>query len=913
MSETKRGDAGERVFLLDGSALAYRAHFAFARTPLSNDTGLNTGAIYGYVKTLQRILAAETPRMMAVIFDHPEPTFRHRLFDDYKATRQKMPVEMVEQLPYMKKVTEALGIPLLEIPGFEADDVIGTLALQGAAEGYVVNVVTGDKDFMQLVSPSILLYNIMKQDAAVLMIDAAGVLEKFGVAPDKVTDVLGLMGDSSDNVPGVAGIGEKTAIELVRTYGSLEAVLDRADEIKKPKLRASLLASREIALLSKKLVTIDCAVPLALHCRDLAIAPRHNAELAALYAELKFGSLLRELPVEKKEPAARRYRVVRTAAELDELAAALSRQKAFVVDTETTSLVRRAAKIVGIAMSWEEGEAHYVPLGARASLTQSAADLGLAEDEVWPRLRPILENPAILKIGQNIKYDLGVFANHGVHVQGVGFDTMIASYLLDSGTRQHDLDSLALKYFGHTKIKTTELIGTGKSQITMDLVPIDAVAEYAGEDADFTWRLYRRFERDIADRGLSQLLDAIETPLVGVLLRMEQHGMRVDQTVLRSLQSELASEIERVEGEIRALAAGHDFNIASPKQLATLLFEKLELHKQAGIKPPKTKTGYSTNQDVLEAMGELPLPRLILEHRSLTKLLSTYVSTLPALVDPDTGRIHTSFNQTVAATGRLSSSDPNLQNIPIRSTLGKRIREAFVASGADHALLSADYSQIELRIMAHVADDPTMIEAFRRRADIHRETASRIFGKAPEDVDAGLRSRAKAINFGILYGMGKQRLARETGMTQDDAQAFIDRYFDNFPAVRGYIERQKALARETGAVVTLLGRQRAIPDISSMNGALRSAAENMAVNTPIQGTAADFIKIAMIRIDEWIRREKLAGKMVLQVHDELLFDVPLSELELFRERVPELMSGVYELRVPLVVDLGTGPNWSAAH
>ena len=904
--------APKRVFLLDGSALAYRAHFAFARTPLSNASGLNTGAIFGYVKTLLRVLEGEKPDYIAVVFDTKEPTFRHALYGDYKATRQKMPEEMVEQLPYMKRVTTALGVPLIEKPGFEADDVIGTLAVEAAKDGADVLVVTGDKDFMQIVSPRIRLYNIMKPDSDVLIVDEAEVEKKFGVPPERVIDVLALMGDSSDNVPGVPGVGEKTAAELIREYGSFDAVLDRAAEIKKPKLRASLLENRPIAELSRRLVTISVDVPGCGAWDSLLRSEVDYPRVVELYRELGFTSLLQSVPKPKSAPLAADYRIVGSIDELRRLGEELAALPIFAVDTETTSLVRRQARIVGISLTSTSGSGRYVPLKVSGSLAQIGDPRVFEADDVWPILKPILENPAVKKVGQNIKYDMGVFGNHGVELRGAAFDTMIASYLLDSGGREHDLDSLALKHFKYTKIKTTELIGTGKNQITMDRVPVEKVAEYACEDVDFTWRLHELFAAKLAERGLQRLFDEIEMPLVEVLLRMERSGIKVDGKILAELDRELSGEIARLEKEIHALA-GEPVNVASPKQLATLIFDKLELHKLAGIKPQKTKTGWSTNQETLEAMGDLPLPKLILEHRSLTKLLGTYVTTLPNLIDPDTRKIHTSFNQTIAATGRLSSSDPNLQNIPIRSKTGKRIREAFIASSPAHRLLSADYSQIELRIMAHAADDPVMIESFLRGVDIHRETAARIFQKPLAEIDAAMRSHAKTINFGILYGMGKMRLARETGMTQDEAQAFIDRYFANFPAVKGYIEKMKEEARKTGSVTTLLGRQRAIPDIDSKNGALRSAAENMAVNTPIQGTAADLIKIAMIAIDAWILRENLSGRMVLQVHDELLFDVPLGEVETFKNEVPRLMTSVKALRVPLVVDMGVGNNWAEAH
>ncbi len=910
--EDERGfsmnDKSRKLFLVDGSALAYRSHFGFIRTPLINSKGMNTGAIMGYARTLLRLIREEHPTHMAVAFDTPEPTFRHEMYPPYKATREKMPEEMVGQLPWMKKITEALAIPVLELPGWEADDVIGTLAKKAEEEGFEVRIVTGDKDFMQIVSPRVVLHDILKQGSDLIVVDPAKVKEKFGVPPEKVIDVLALMGDSSDNVPGVKGVGPKTALKLIDAYGSVEGVLEAAPSIPQKKLRENLIHDADMARLSKDLVTIRLDCPIDADPKDLKLGEPDRETLDGIFKELEFRSLRQELSAPTKT-VEKHYEIVKDKKELQSLISKLRKAGNFVVDTETTSLNPLDAELVGFSFSIKEGEAFYVPLNAEPPVLP---DDGVGTHPIVKALAPLLGDPCIGKVAQNIKYDASVIATAGVQMRGIWFDTMIASYLLDPMSRSHDLDSLSLRHFDYTKVKTSELIGSGKDQITMDQVPVDVVGEYAAEDADFTFRLQQLFARRLEEEDLRNLFDRIEMPLVPILVAMERAGIRLDVGALRTLQSELESQLRGVEQEIYALA-GETFKINSPKQLSEILFEKLELHKKLGTRVRKTKTGYSTGQEVLEAMTGHPLPAKVLEYRSLSKLLSTYVISLPKLVRPSTGRIHTSYNQAVAATGRLSSSDPNLQNIPIRSELGRRVRSAFVASAADWKLVSADYSQVELRILAHICKEEAMLEAFARGADIHRETAARVFGVPAESVDPDMRSKAKSINFGIIYGMGPQRLARETEMTVDQAKEFIDRYFENFPKVKDYIEAMHAKAREEGFVTTLFGRKRPIPEILSPNGAIRSNAENVAVNTPIQGTGADIIKLAMIEVDRWMRAARCRGLMILQVHDELIFDVPDAEVPLFQERIPAIMSGVVRLDVPLVVDVGVGRNWTEAH
>ncbi len=913
-AESKSGTR-KKLFLLDGSALAYRSHFAFIRTPLSNDSGLNTGALLGFLRTLLKLIETEDPTHIAVIFDTPAPTFRHKMYADYKATREKTPSELIEQLPYMKDLTRALAIPLLEMDGFEADDIIGTLSRQASADGYQVNIVSGDKDFMQLVDDNTVLYNIMKADADVVIIDREGVREKFGVAPEQVIDVLALMGDSSDNVPGVSGVGPKTAQQLIEAYGSVEGVLDRVDEITKKKVKENLIAEHEMALLSKELVTIDCAVPVSTTIDDLIRSEPDYEALLPILKELQFNSISKEMAARAShaenstESTDVKYSIISNAEELEGLKEILCEAPFVVLDLETTSLDVMDAYIVGLSFSVKAAEAYYVPMNLQPPVLPDDHD-GRA---ILESLRDLLENPDVPKGGQNIKYDQAVLQSNGVTLQGVQFDTMLASYVTDPGLRDHGLDNLSLRHFGYTKIKTEELIGKGKNQLTMDLLPVQDVGEYACEDADFTFRLYELFTDLLGTGPMRDLYDKIEVPLIGVLERMERCGVQLDTAQLKKLENEIGERLTEVERLVFDEAGGH-FNIASPKQLGKVIFEDLKLHETAGVKPKKTKTGgFSTNQEMLETLGEMPFVANVLEYRSLTKLLGTYVTALPKLVHPSTGRLHTHYNQAVAATGRLSSSNPNLQNIPNRSPLGRRIRCAFVPASDEHVLIAADYSQIELRIMAHIADDPVMISSFKAGGDIHRDTAARIFNVAPENVDRALRSRAKSINFGILYGMGPQRLAREVGMTVVEAVEFIEHYFETFPAIRSFIDASHDKARNEGYVETLLGRQRALPDINAKNGRLRAAAESMAVNTPIQGTAADLIKIAMIQIDEWLRREKLKTMMILQVHDELIFDVPRDEAKLVLEKAPAIMSQVHELRVPLVVDAATGSNWSEAH
>jgi DNA polymerase I len=895
-----------RLFLIDGSALAYRSYFAFIRNPLINSKGENTSAVFGYTRTLLDILGQEKPEYMAVAFDTPEPTFRHERFADYKATRQKMPDEMSVQLPRLKEVTEALGVTLIELAGFEADDVMGTLAKQAEREGLKTYLVTADKDLMQLVSPHVKIYSLRRVDNQQEILDPVGVQQKFGVPPERVIDVLALMGDSSDNIPGVRGIGEKTAVKLIQDYGDLETVLAKAAEIKPKGVADKILANIDMARLSQELATIHLDVPLPYSPTALALRPRDAARLTALFQDLEFGSLVRQVAVHT-EADHHGYQLIRSRVEFDRLCQTLRTLERFAIDTETTDLEPLKAELVCVSLAWLAGEAYCVPLQFPEDPQPDDGDY------VLKALKPILENPTILKCGQNIKYDMLVLSGHGIELQGVDFDTMVASYVVNPSGRQHNLDALALEYLQIKKIPITDLIGSGRAQRTMREVPIEDVARYACEDADVTWRLRDLLEAKLKETATWDLFQRVEIPLIVVLKEMEQAGVCLDVPLLRQMSQEMDRQLLTLTQDIHALA-GEIFNINSTQQLGRILFEKLEIHKAQGLKRVrKTKTGYSTDVAALEQFKDHPLVQKMLEYRQLAKLKSTYVDALPQLINPRTGRVHTSYNQTVAATGRLSSSDPNLQNIPARTELGREIRKAFIAETADRCLLSADYSQIELRILAHLSQDATLIESFRSGEDVHRRTASKIFAVPPEQVTAEQRARAKTINFGVIYGMGPTRLARENDIALGEAKRFIEAYFATYPGVHRYTVESINKAREQGYVTTLLGRRRYLPELFSDNPGIRVAAENMAINTPVQGSSADLIKLAMINIRERLQREGLSAQMLLQVHDELVFEVPVAELEGVKPLVVEEMERAIQLDVPIQVEVGAGRNWFEAH
>jgi DNA polymerase-1 len=900
-----------RLFLLDGTALAYRAHFAMQRSGLTTPEGKPIGATYGFTTTLRRILDAEKPDLIAVAFDPPGNTFRHERYSDYKATRQKMPDELFTQLDHFREVVVAHGIPVFELPGFEADDVIGTLAVQASAQGMDVMIVTGDKDFMQLVSERVTLYNVFKPNVDLVIESFDAVREKFKTDPAHVIEVLAIMGDSSDNVPGVKGIGEVGAVKLIEQFKTVEQLIRRVDEVK-GKAKEHILRDVELLKLSRELVTIRTDVPLDPGLASIVAPAPDPKRLIALFHRFGFQSLVQKVSGPARATEAREYVLVRNAQDLATMTAELRAAGTFAVDTETTSLFPMQAEIVGASFSAKPLRAFYVPFNAEPPVLPGG------KAALLEALRPLLTDPKLVRVGQNTKYDWLVFASNGLRLPPPDFDTMVASYCAAGSTRRHGLDELALTYFDLQKIPTTALIGIGKSQVTMDQVPIEKVGEYACEDADVTFRLKEPLEKDLIANDAVTLFRDLEMPLVPVLTAMEERGIRVDVDVLGEIGRELESEIASALAAIHAIA-GEAFNVNSNKAMGEILFEKLKIHEQAGVKrPKKTQTGWATDAGTLEQhYSEVAIVRALLDYREVQKLKSTYLDALPRYVDPKTGRVHCSFSQVTAATGRLASSDPNLQNIPIRTERGRALRKAFVPRVPDElgrwVLLSADYSQVELRILAHLCGDPGLVTAFATGQDIHAATAATIFGVMPELVTREMRSRAKAINFGLLYGMGPARLARDTGLSVPEARQFIDRYFESFPKVRGWIDQTLEQARTKGYVETILGRRRKFPEINSDDSRMRSFAENAAVNTPVQGSAADVIKRAMIDLETALSRSKLHGRLLLQVHDELLLEVPETEIDATREMVRACMVDAVPLRVPLHVELGHGANWLEAH
>lgn len=897
----------DRIFLIDGSAFAYRAYFAIRN--LTNSKGIPTNAVYGFARVLIKILRDLNPSHIAVVFDAPGKTFRDDMYPEYKATRQETPEDLCVQFPLMHSVVEAFNIPLLMEPGVEADDVIGTLARRASAEGLDVAIVTGDKDMLQLVTGSVTVFDPAKEDEG-QWIGVAEVQDRFGVPPERVIEALGLMGDSADNVPGVRGIGPKTARTLLEKYGTIENIYAHIEELS-GKQKERLLEDRELALLSRELVTIKTDVPLSVGVSDCVRREPDRDRLAQVFGELEFQSLLQEFLPEAATVESLDYRLVLTE---DELHAAIAEMRCageFAVDTETTHTDPMRASLVGISMSCKPNTGYYIPL-AHTPMAMSVLEGGGKPVEQIPvrraldALRPLLEDESVGKIGQNIKYDLIVLERAGVSIRGIRLDTMVASYLTDPSRLRHNLDEISLHYLKRKLIPISDVIGKGSKTITFDEVPVDRACAYASEDADVTGRLGATFRPILRERGLMDLFDRVELPLLGVLKRMEMTGVAIDLSVFAGLQREVEGRLRTLESEIFE-AAGAPFQINSPKQLQELLFGRL------GLKPlRKTKTGYSTDVEVLEELArEHPLPEKILEYRTYEKLRSTYIEALPKLRHPETGRIHTSFNQAVAATGRLSSSDPNLQNIPVRSEIGKRIREGFVPGDRSHRLISADYSQIELRILAHLSGDEHLREAFEHDADIHMETAARVFDVMPQLVTPEMRRQAKAVNFGVVYGISAFGLARNLGIANAQAARFIEQYFAKYPRIQEWIGETLAKATADGYVTTLLNRRRYVPDLASGNVGVRKAAERVAMNTPVQGSAADIIKLAMVRLDEALRETD--ARMILQVHDELVVETPADTAEETARTMKSIMENAVTLDVPLKVDVGIGANWAEIH
>ena len=850
---------------------------------------------------MMKILREEKPDYIAMVFDTKAPTFRHEIFKEYKSTRAKMPQEMESQLPRIREIIDGMNLPVVEMEGFEADDLMGTIAKQAKKNGVEVVLVTGDKDFTQLVDEDVKILNPRRSGEQTEIIDHRNVQEKFGVPPDKVTDVMGLMGDSSDNVPGVPGIGEKTAKELVQKFGSLEKVLASADKVKRKNVRNNLKEHADIARLSKKLVTIDVNAPYEFDLKEFQRKEFNLPRLKELFKELEFSAFLKEItPEEVKEEVS--YGAIRDEKELKELLEALKGKKEFCLDTETTSLSAVDAELVGISICYKKGEAYYIPVGHQEGET-------LDLDKALNYLKDVLQDEKIKKIGQNLKFDLEVLSQHGIDLKGISFDTMIASYLLNPSEYQHNLDYLALKFLDHRMIPITDLIGSGKKQKSFAEVPLMDATLYSCEDADFTLRLKEIFEPKLKELKLEKLFYEVELPLIQVLADMELNGVCIDVDYLKEMSDSMKKELNKLEKEIFKLA-GKEFNVNSPQQLSQVLFEDLKLPP---VKKTEKKTALSTDWGVLETLSKIhPLPRILLDYRQLSKLKSTYVDALPQLISPKTRRIHTSFNQTVTATGRLSSSDPNLQNIPIRTEMGKKIRKAFIPSSDDFIILSSDYSQIEPRILAHFSEDETLSNSFLKGEDIHKRTASEVFGVPLSKVTEEERRLAKTTNFSIMYGVSAYGLSQSTDMTPQEAAAFIEVYFKRYPKVKEYLDSSIEQAKELGYAVTLLGRRRYIPEINSSNRQKREFAERVAINTPIQGTAADLIKVVMIEIAKELRKKTAKSKMILQVHDELVFELHRDELDWIKEMVKDKMENTIKLNVPIIVDMKIGKNWLEA-
>jgi DNA polymerase-1 len=930
-------DSSKKLFLLDAYALIFRAYYAFIKNPRITSKGLNTSAIFGFLLALEEVLQKRKPTHIAVVFDTPTPTFRHIMFKEYKANRDETPEDIKKAVPYIKRLIEAYKIPVIDFPGFEADDVIGTLARKASERGFITYMMTPDKDYAQLVSDNIFMLKPSRSGNESLLWGVEDIQQEFGVKrPEQVIDILALMGDSADNIPGAPGVGPKTAMKLISEYGSVEELFRNTGKLK-GKLKEIIENNKEQIEMSKKLATIEQNVPVELNETALELEVPDPLKLKALFDELEFKTIAAKIlsEIDKSEkprsaqpPAAvqsdsfqgtlfgdnaispvaekvsietvdHKYTLLENSSEIKEFVTKVNKLKEFCFDSETTSINPLDAELVALTFSWEKGTGYLIHFPESQKETKAILEI----------VRPLFENPVILKIGQNMKFDIQVLSNYGIEVNGPLFDTMIAHYLLEPDMR-HNMNLLSESYLGYSPIHIESLIGEkGISQKNMRSVPVDKLMEYAVEDADVTYQLKEVFGPRIIKEGLGDLSHDIEMPLINVLAKMERNGVILDLEDLKTITVNLREDIITLEKEIYALA-GTEFNISSPKQLGDILFIRLKIDENARV--TKTKQ-FVTNEEILQRLtSKHPIVDKVLEYRGLKKLLSTYVEALPLLVDKNTGRIHTSYNQAVASTGRLSSNNPNLQNIPVRDARGREIRKAFVPEKG-HIFLSADYSQIELRLMAHLSKDKSMIADFLSGNDIHAATAAKIFGVKIEDVTREMRSRAKTANFGIIYGISSFGLSERLTIGRKEAKELIDGYFNSYPGVKVYMDESIKKARDTGYVTTMFGRKRYLRDIHSHNQVVRGNAERNAINAPIQGSAADIIKIAMIRIYEKMKSEKFLSKMILQVHDELIFEVLDSELETLKELVLYEMSNAVKLDIPLKVDWGTGNNWFEAH
>jgi len=924
------------LVLVDGSSYLYRAFHAFP--PLTNSAGEPTGAMYGVLNMLKSLISQVQPSHLAVVFDAKGKTFRDEMFEQYKSHRPPMPDDLRKQIQPLHDIIRALGIPLVVIEGVEADDVIGTLAVAASKANQKVLISTGDKDMAQLVDDNIMLINTMNNS----LLDRDAVIEKYGIPPELIIDYLALMGDSADNIPGVAGVGEKTALGLLQGIGSMAEIYANLDKVAELPIRGAkklgdkLLAEKEMADLSYRLATIKTDVALDITPEQLTLGASNNDQLTEYFGRYEFKRWLNEvmngtdsitnnneqptkinhyqatpaLAQDNRDEALpaiqidrSRYETLLTEADLNRWVEKLNQAKLFSLDTETDNLDYMAANLVGISFALENGEAAYLPL----QLDYLGAPKPLEKTTALSLLKPVLENPAIQKVGQNFKYDLTIFARNGIDVQGVAFDTMLESYVLNS-TGRHNMDDLAKRYLGHQTISFEEIAGKGKNQLTFNQIPLEQAAEYAAEDADVTMKLQQvLWEKLSKEPSLEKLFKEMELPLLGVLSRMERRGVLIDSDALFLQSNEIANRLSELEEQAYVLA-GQPFNLASTKQLQEILFDKLGLP----VIQKTPKGAPSTNEEVLEELAfSHELPKVLVEHRGLSKLKSTYTDKLPQMVNSQTGRVHTSYHQAVTATGRLSSSDPNLQNIPIRNEEGRRIRQAFIAQEG-FTIVAADYSQIELRIMAHLSQDQGLINAFTQGKDIHRSTAAEIFGVALDEVTSEQRRNAKAINFGLIYGMSAFGLSRQLGIGRADAQSYMDLYFKRYPGVQQFMTDIREKAKAQGYVETLFGRRLYLPDINSSNGMRRKAAERVAINAPMQGTAADIIKLAMIQLDQKLQNDPDIA-MIMQVHDELVFEVRSEKVEFYSELIKTQMESAADLVVPLIVEVGQGTNWDEAH
>lgn len=920
-------NSDKKLFLLDAYALIFRSYYAFIKNPMFNSEGLNTSCIFGFVNTLEEVITKEKPTHLAVAFDPAGPNFRHEIYPEYKANRDATPEDIKKSVPIIKEILKAYGIPILQMDGFEADDVIGTISKKADEDGYTVFMMTPDKDYIQLLSDKIFIYKPSRFGNGIEIVDSDKACKEFQLKnPQQFIDILALMGDASDNIPGAPGVGEKTAMKLINEYETIEGIYDNVDSLK-GKLKDIISNNKEKIYLSRALATINRNVPIGVSEEDLVLTKPDVDEIKRIFTYLNFKTLekrvlsrylapvsvqntLFDLPEIVKQNQENNfntigntdhtYHLVDSSEKRTELIRQMLLLSEICFDTETTGLDVMTAQLVGFSFSWKKGEAYYIPIPADQTEAKKICD----------DFKPVLENDGIVKIGQNIKFDILILKNYNIETKGKIFDTMIAHYLIQPELR-HNMNVLAEQYLNYSPVHIEELIGLKtKYQISMRSVPIEKIKEYAAEDADVTWQLKEKLEEELREQNLVKLADDLEMPLIQVLAEVEYYGVSLNTTALNESAEILRTDIIELDRKIIEIA-GVEFNVSSPKQLGQVLFEKLNIDSNAR----KTKTKqYSTGEEVLAQLADRhEIIPLILEYRGLRKLLSTYVEALPKMINARTGKIHTSFNQAIAATGRLSSVDPNLQNIPIREERGREIRKAFVASADDFSLLSADYSQIELRIMAHLSEDVNMVDAFLNDLDIHTATAAKIYRVTPENVSRDMRRKAKTANFGIIYGISAFGLAQRLNIPRKEAAELIEGYFNNFPGVKRYMDESIQRARHNGFVETIMGRRRFLPDINSNNGNVRGMAERNAINSPIQGSAADIIKLAMINIHRCLKKQNMRSKMILQVHDELVFDVYELELDQLKKIVKFEMENVVTLKVPLTVELGVGKNWLEAH